>query len=111
MFSPANFNLREFDAGLTLRNGDFWTLQLASDFVRHEDDDYLFNFTVKLNEQLTVFTLAEYTQRQHRFNQRSIGFTETLANTWRIRYLFTYNGGPDKEGPLDFQVQIEALRF
>ena len=111
VFSPTSFKLREFDSGLTLRDGDIRTLQLASDFVRHEDDDYLCNYTEKFNEQFSGLILMEYGARQHRFNQRSIGLVQNLGNTWRIRYLFTYNGGPNKEGPLDFQVDVEAIRF
>ena len=111
VFSPTSFNLREIDSGLTLRDGDTRTLQLASDFVRHEDNDYLLNFRQKFNEQFSGLILVEYGARQHQFNQRSIGLVQNLTNTWRITYLFTYNGGPNKEGPLDFQVNVEAIRF
>ena len=111
VFSPTASRLREFDSGLTLRDGDQRTLQLASDFVRHEDDDYLCNYIEKINEQFSGLILLEYGARQHRFNQRSIGLVQILSNTWRIKYLFTYNGGPNKEGPLDFQVDVEAIRF
>ncbi len=86
-------------------------LQLASDFVRHEDDDYLLNFHQKINEQYSGLILVEYGARQHRFNQRSIGLVQNPSNTWIIRYLFTSNGGPNKEGPLDFQVEVEPIRF
>jgi LPS-assembly protein len=111
VFSPASFKLREFDSGLTLRDGDTRTLQLASDFVRHEDDDYLVNFRQKFNEQFSGLILVEYGARLHQFNQRSIGLVQNLSNTWSIKYLFTYNGGPNKEGPIDFQVDVEAIRF
>ena len=111
VFSPTRFTLNEFDSGLTLRDGDTRTLQLASDFVRHEDDDYLLNFRQKFNEQFAGLILIEYGARQHQFNQRSIGLIQNLSNTWSIKYLFTYNGGPNKEGPLDFQVDVEAIRF
>lgn len=111
VFSPLSLKLYEFDSGLTLRDGDTRMLQLASDFVRHEDDDYLLNFRQKINEQYSGLILVEYGARQHQFNQRSIGLEQNLTNTWRIRYLFTYNGGPNKEGPLDFQVEVEPIRF
>lgn len=111
VFSPMGFTLNEFDSGLTLRDGDTRFLQLASDFVRHEDDDYLLNFHQKINEQYTGLILMEYGARQHQFNQRSIGVIQNLSDTWKIEYLLTYNGGPNKEGPLDFQVNVEAIRF
>ena len=111
VFSPSNFRLRVFESGFKFKSGDKWTLELASDFVRHEDNDYLTRATYRINEQFEVIGLVEYGARQHVFNQRSISVVQNLANLWRLEYRFTDNQGPSREGHINFQFLVEALRF
>jgi LPS-assembly protein len=111
VYSPSNFRLREFESGFKFKSADKWTLQLASDFVRHEDNDYLARTTYRLNEEFEVIGLVEYGARQHVFNQRSIAVVQNLANLWRVEYRFTDNQGPSREGHINFQFLVEALRF
>jgi len=111
VFSPTNLRIREFESGLKLKSGDKWTLQLASDFVRHEDNEYLARATYRLNEQFELIGLVEYGARQHVYNQRSISVVQNLANLWRLEYRFTDNQGPSREGHINFQFLVEALRF
>jgi LPS-assembly protein len=111
VFSPSNFRLRVFESGLKLKSGDKWTLQLASDFVRHEDNEYLARATYQLNEQFGFIGLVEYGARQHVYNQRSISVVQNLANLWRLEYRITDNQGPSREGHINFQFLVEALRF
>ena len=111
VFSPTNLRIREFESGFKFKSGDKWTLELASDFVRHEDNDYLTRATYRINEQFEVIGLVEYGARQHVFNQRSISVVQNLANLWRLEYRFTDNQGPSREGHINFQFLVEALRF
>jgi LPS-assembly protein len=111
IFNPKTFTLREFDAGITLKDGDIWSLRLASDFLRHEDNDYLLNFSLKFNERLTGLVLVEYGARQAVFNQLAVGAYQTLANTWRVRYLLTHNGGPNRDGRFGFTTEVTVLRY
>jgi len=111
IFDPKTMTLRELDAGITLTDGDIWNVRLAGDFLRHEDDDYILNYSLKFNERLTGLVLVEYGARQHVFNQLAVGMVQTLANTWRIRYLLTHNGGPNREGHIGFTTELNVLRF
>ena len=111
VFSPTNLRIREFESGFKFKSGDKWTLELASDFVRHEDNDYLTRANYRINEQFEVIGLVEYGARQHVFNQRSISVVQNLANLWRLEYRFTDNQGPSREGHINFQFLVEALRF
>ena len=111
IFSPTDFRIREFDGGIKLKSGDKWSLQLASDFVRHENNDYLARVTYRFNEQFEAIGLLEYGARQHMFNQRAISVVQILANTWRLEYRITDNDGPSREGHFNFQFLVEAVRF
>lgn len=111
IFSARNLGLREFDSGLVLKDGNAWSLQVAVDFLRHEDNDYLLNGRVRLTEEFDALLLLEYGARQRRFNQAAVGLVQNLANTWRIRYMFTHNGGPNREGRFGFTVELDVFRY
>lgn len=111
VFNPVTFKLYEFDAGLTLRDADQWTLRIAGDFVRQEDDDYIVQYTQRINEQYQAVLNVEYGARVHILNTVQVGVEQNLANTWRIQWLVTRNGGPNREGHFGMNVEVEVLRF
>ena len=111
IFSPQTFTLRQYNSSLVLHDGNNWTLRLANDFLRHEDDDYLLDFRKRLDESYTALLLVEYGARQHIFNQLATGLTQNLSNTWSVRYLVTFNGGPNREGHFGFTVQVDTIKF
>jgi LPS-assembly protein len=108
---PGSMTLREFDSGLVLRDGNEWQLRLATDFLRHEDNDYLLDFRQTLSEVYQAVLVAEYGARQHRMNDLETGLVQNLSNTWSVRYLLTFNSGTNREGSFGFTVQVETLHF
>jgi len=108
---PEKFQLYEFTSGLILHDGNAWSLHLGNDFVRHEDDNYILDYMLRLNERFQVTFLAEYDARIHVINRVAAGLTQNLANTWKLQYLLVFNGGPNREGKVGFQVQVDVLRF
>jgi LPS-assembly protein len=109
--SLQTLTLREFDAGLTLRDADAWSLQVASNFLRHEDDYYILNYQVRLNEKYQGIIRLGYNARAFRFDERGIGMIQNLANTWRVQYLFTVNDGPTRLGKFGFRVDVDVVRY
>jgi LPS-assembly protein len=111
IFKAQTFSLREFDAGFDIHNDRDWGVRLTSDFLRHEDDDYLLDCYKRLNEVYTFHELVEYDARQFRFNQVSSELDQNLANIWRVKYIVTFNAGPNSEGHFGFDAEIDALKF
>lgn len=111
VFRAQTFSLREFDAGFDIHNDRDWGVRLTSDFLRHEDDDYLLDFYKRLNEVYVFHEVVEYDARHLRFNQVSSELDQNLANLWRIKYVVTFNAGPNREGHFGLDVEIDALRF
>jgi LPS-assembly protein len=111
VFNPSDFRIREFESGIKLKSGDKWTLKLASDFVKHENNEYLAEATYRIDERFELIGLLEYGARQHVFNQRSIAVVQNLANLWRLEYRITDNQGPSREGHFNFQFLVDVLRF
>jgi len=110
-FAPQTFTLREFNTGITLRDGDEWTLRFASNFLRHELDDYLFQGSRRLNEVYEAIARVRYNARQQRFDEQSYGVRQNLGNIWSIDYLVTLYDGPRRESRFGFNVRVQAIRF
>lgn len=110
-FSVQNFTLRELNSGITLRDGNFWSLRFANNYLRHQVEDYLIEGRVRLNEIFDAQARLHYDARRSRFNQQSYGVVQNLDNTWRISYVVTLYSGRQRESSFGFNVQVEALGF
>ncbi len=110
-FAPQTFTLREFNSGITIRDGRAWTLRFANNFLRHQLEDYLIDGRARINEQFDALAQLRYDQRKHRFTEQSYGIVHNLANTWRISYLVSLYSGRQRESGFGFSIQIDTVRF
>ena len=111
VFSLPNFTVREFNTGLTVHDGDAWSLRFANNFLRHQLEDYLADGRFRLNERFEALTRLHYDARTHRFNEQSYGLVQNLDNTWRLSYVVSLYSGPRRESHLSLNVQVEAINF
>ncbi len=111
IFTPQTLAVRELETGLTLRDGDKWSLHLGSDFLRHENDTYVGELRVRLNEMYSLHFLSLYDERHHNFPQQSIALEENLVNTWAIRYTASFSSGPNRSGHFGINAQVDLIRF
>jgi len=105
------FTLREIDAGVTLKDGDVWSLRLATDFLRHEDHDYALNYSLRLTETWTGIVMVQYSARLNVFDELAVGVMKNLGNIWTAELLVTDNGGPNREGRLDVRAGLTLIKF
>jgi LPS-assembly protein len=110
-FSPQTFTLREFNSGVTLHDGQAWSLRFANNFLRHQLQDYYIDGRVRINEAYEAVTQVRYDQRKHRFTEQSYGVVQNLANTWRISYLVSFYSGRQRESGFGFSIQVDTVRF
>lgn len=110
-FSPRSFSLREFNTGVTFRDGNLWSVQFANNFLRRELQDYSMNARMRVNEQFDALALLRYDQNKHRFTEQSYGIVQNLANTWRVSYLISFYSGRRRESGFGLSVQIDTVRF
>jgi LPS-assembly protein len=109
--APQDLTLREFNTGITVRDGEEWTAHLASNFLRGELNDYFLEGSRRFNEVFDGIVHLRYDARQKRFNEQSYGVRHNIGNTWRIEYLITLYDGPRRESRFGFNVRVDALRF
>lgn len=110
-FAPQTFTLREFNSGVTIRDGNAWSVRFANNFLRHQLEDYWIDGRARVNEQFDVLAQLRYDQRKHRFTEQSYGVIQNLGNTWRISYLVSLYSGRQRESSFGFSVQIDTVRF
>lgn len=110
-FTPQNFTLNQINTGLTLRDGDAWSLRFANYYLRQDTADYSLDGTVRLNEVYEAIARVQYDARLHLYVEQIYGLTQNLGNTWRITYAVTLYDGPRRESKSGFKVQVELIKF
>ena len=110
-FLPHRFTLREFNSGLTLHDGDQWSVRFSSNFLQGQLDDYNFEGRTRLNEAYEATVRMQYDVRRHRFNQQSYGIRQNLSNLWRIDYNITLYDGPRRESRFGLNVNLTVIGF
>lgn len=103
--------LRELNSGLTLKDGDAWSLRFANNFLRDDIEDYLVEGRLKINEIFEAQTKLHYDARKRRFNEQAYGIVQNIDNIWRLSYIVTLYSGRQRESDFGFSVRIDALRF
>ena len=110
-FAPQNFRLREFNSGITVRDGRFWSVRFGNNFLRNELQDYSVDALARINERFEALTRLHYDARRHRFNEQAYGISQNLGNTWLISYTVSLYSGRKRESSFGFNVQIDTVRF
>ena len=110
-FAPQNFKFREFNSGVTLRDGRFWSVRFGNNYLRGNLQDYLVDGRVRINERFEALMKLQYDERRHRFNEQAYGIVQNLGNTWLISYTVSLYSGRRRESSFGFNVQIDTVRF
>lgn len=103
--------LQEFNTGLTLIDQEWWTLRLATHFLRDNYDEYFLEYRRRLNEAFDVTALWRYDARNNRFNEQSYGVWQRLGQTWAVKYEVSFFDGPRRESSFALNLEIELLKF
>jgi len=110
-FAPQSFTLREFNSGVTLHDGDVWSVRFSNNFLRHEIQDYHVEARRRLNETYEALTRLRYDARKRRFNEQAYGLAQNLGNTWLVSYIVSLYSGPRRESHFGLNLQIQARGF
>lgn len=110
-FAPQSFRLREFNSGITVRDGRFWSVRFGNNFLRNELQDYSVDARARINERFEALTRLHYDARRRRFNEQAYGISQNLGNTWLISYTVSLYSGRKRESSFGFNVQIDTVRF
>lgn len=110
-FAPQTRRMREFNSGVTLRDGTAWSLRFANNYLRHEIQDYAVEPRVRLNERFEALARLHYDARRRRFTEQTYGVAHNIGNAWLISYSLSVYSGRKRESNFGFDVRVDALRF
>ncbi len=110
-FSPRSLSVREFNSGITLRDGTAWSVRFGNNFLRRELQDYTLDGRLRLTERFEALTRLHYDARKHRFNEQAYGIAQNLSNTWLISYTLSLYSGRRRESSFGFNISIDAFGF
>ena len=108
-FSPRTRRLRELNTGVTLREGDRWSLRWGNNFLRRELEDYSVDGRARLREGLEFITRLQYDARRRRFNEQTYGLAFAVANTWLVTSSVSVYSGRKRESSFGFDLRVDAL--
>jgi len=110
-FAPRTLSLREFNSGVTVRDGDVWSVRFGNNFLRQQIQDYSIDGRMRLTERFEAVTRLHYDARKRRFNEQAYGITQNIGNTWLVSYTVSLYSGRRRESSFGFNVQIDTVRF
>ncbi|HEY0968565.1 MAG TPA: LPS assembly protein LptD [Opitutaceae bacterium] len=110
-FVPQDFQVDEFNTGVTLRDGDARSLRLATHYLRGQIQEYVLDYRHRLNEVYQGIVRLHYDDREKRFIEQSYGLRQTLDNLWWIEYEISFFEGPRRESSFSFNVQVDLAVF
>ncbi|WP_334319226.1 LPS assembly protein LptD [Termitidicoccus mucosus] len=107
-----DFTLREFNAGLTVHDGELWSFTLSNEYLHSQIEEYVGEFRYRFNEVWLGYLRLHYDARESRFNERTIGLIQNIANgLWTIRYGVTMYDGNTRESDFGFNINVTIARF
>ena len=110
-FAPRSLTLREFNSGVTLRDGRAWSVRFSNNFLRRQLEDYAIDGRLRLNERFEALTRLHYDARKRRFNEQAYGVAQNLGNSWLVSYVVSLYEGRRRESSFGFSVQVDTVRF
>ncbi|HWA27225.1 MAG TPA: LPS assembly protein LptD [Lacunisphaera sp.] len=110
-FDPHARRQPEINTGVTLIDQEWWSLRLATHFLRDDYDEYFLDYRHRINESFDVTALFRYDGRRNRFNEQSYGVWQRLGQTWAVKYEVSFFAGPRRESDFAFNVEVELLKF
>ena len=108
---PQSFTMREINTGLTIHDGDQWSVRFSSSFLRHELEGYFIEGRWRINEAYEAIGRLAYDAFEHRLNEQFYGLRQNLSNTWLVEYGLTIYDGPRRESPVGFNISVQGIGF
>ncbi len=109
--TPQTGSLQEFNSGVTLHDGEAWSVRFSNNFLHRQIEDYIVDGRLRLNERYSALTRLHYDARKRRFNEQAYGLVQNLDYTWRVSYVVSLYSGPRRESHFGLNVQVEATGF
>lgn len=101
----------ELNPRIVLRDGRFWTLELAQHFLEDRFEQYGAALNYRVNEVWRLGARVRYNARDGRFDEQVYSVFHNIRNIWELEYRLAFVEGSARESSVSFTVGVELLRF
>lgn len=101
----------EFNTAVEITDQEWWSVRLASHYLRNDYEEYSLDYRQRLNETLDFVGRWRYDARRSRFNEQTYGVWHRLGQTWAVKYEVSFFEGPRRESSFGFNVEVDLLKF
>ena len=110
-FDPHGARQQELNTGLTIVDQEWWSLRLATHFLKSDYEEYLLEYRQRINEVYDLTGLWRYDAKNNRFNEQSYGIWQRLGQTWAVKYEVSFFDGPRRESSFSLNIEVQLLKF
>lgn len=110
-FDPHGTRQPEINTALELVDQEWWSVRLATHYLRNNYEEYYLEWRQRLNEVYDVTALWRYDARNQRLNEQSYGVWQRLGQTWAVKYEVSWFNGPRRESDFALNIEVELLKF
>ena len=110
-FDPHQTSQRELNMALQIIDQDWWTMRLATHYLKENYHEYFIEYRQRINEVFDVTALWRYDAFAHTLDEQSYGLWQRFGQTWAVKYEVSFFNGPRRESSFNFNVQVELLKF
>jgi len=104
-------DLNDLFARLRLIDGDIWDLDLATQFVRDNLQQYVVDFRYKVFENVRFVSALGFDARRSLFYEQTYGFEFGIANYWDIFASINLREGSTRNNETRFELKVQTARF
>ncbi len=129
--TPQTFTQQEFNTGLTVHDGDQWSVRFSSNLLHQQSldqtpvvqplviqtlvgqplDSYNLDAQYRINEAYEAVMRLQFDVLEHRFNEQTYGLRQKISNLWIAEYDITIYNGPRRESGFGFNVRLNVVKF
>ena len=110
-FNTEDFGLNDLFGRLRLVDGDIWDIDLSSQFLRNELQQYLVKFRYKLFENVRLVSLVGYDAENSRFYEQTYGVQIGLSNYWDLYLSVNTRDGSRRNNQTRFELKVLSAQF
>lgn len=107
--ATATMSLEELRTRTTLMSGDAWRIDLSTDLLLEDIDQYRVFYIHRLSENHRFIASTRYNADLGVFDYTSIGLLADLGSAWELLYKVTLRDNPVRESDFEFSMGLRLV--
>lgn len=110
-FALDDHQMKEFDSGITFRDGEYWSVRFGTQFLRGDLEEYDLGARMRLNEKFALLGRWRYDARVDSLYEQSYGLRQNFGRLWSVEYQLAWLEGMRRESKFHLRVVLDIVSF